>query len=124
MRKLLAVSFVFLPFVAGCIAYGSESVATHSAVGLSLESLLIVYGPMAGMLIWFMYREKVREENAGKRDEELRGVIVKSTEATTLVIAAIAELRAESQKNRVATYQLRDEMRGNTRIIHRDGSEP
>ncbi len=124
MRKYLLVSSVFIPFVAGCLAYGSETMSSSGAIDLSLESLLIVYGPMAGMLAWFMYREKVREENAGKRDVELRDVIAKTTEATTLATAAIAEVRAEMQKNRAATYQLRDEMRGNTRIMHRDGSEP
>ncbi len=120
MRKLFAISSVFLPFVAGCLAYGSESASAAGTVGLSLESLIIVYGPMAGMLIWFMYRENVREKKAEKRDEELRSVLLRNTEAMTLFNASIAELRAEMQKNRVAVYQLRDEAHGNTRVMRRD----
>ncbi len=123
MRKLLAVASVFLPFVAGCIAYGSESMSSGGAIDLSLESLLIVYGPMAGMLIWFMYREKVREAKADRRDEELRDVIVKGTEVTTLATVAIAEMRADMQKNRTAVHQLRDEVRSATRVMHRDEEE-
>jgi hypothetical protein len=97
--------------------------SSRGAVDLSLESLLIVYGPMAGMLLWFMYREKVREEKAGKRDDEMRDVIVQNTAAMTLVNAAITEFRVEMQKNRAAVHQLRDETHGKTRIMRRDETE-
>ena len=127
MRKLLAGCFVFIPFVAGCLAFGSESMSPRGAVDLSLDSLLIVYGPMAGMLIWFMYREKVREDRAEKRDAELRDVIAQNTKAMTINAAATTELRsevrAELQKNRTAIYQIRDEKRGNTRIMRRNEEE-
>ncbi len=128
MRKILVIISVFLPFVAGCIAFGSESMASRGAVDLSLDSLIIAYGPMAGMLAWFMYRDNAREKNAVKRDTEFQAAIVRHTEAMTLVHAGLAQLIAEGEKGRHAIHRLADEvhdfgarpMRGNTRIMRRD----
>lgn len=117
-RILVAVIIPFLPFVAGCIAFGSEKMAGGGGtIDLSWGSFIIVYGPMAGMLAWFMHREKVRDANEAKREERRADNENRQIEAITLVIAAVAEFRADLQKSRTAVYQLRDETRSKTRII-------
>ncbi len=109
---------VLLTSVIGTLAYGAEAV-TAGVVGLSWETLLTIYGPMAGMLVWFMHREKIRDMKEEHRDKAFCGLIVQCTEALTRMNSTLAEFRADLEKHRAAVYRLCDESRGNARIFER-----
>ncbi len=124
MRKLIASLIVFLPLITGCLAVGAESSAPGGMIGFNWETALTVYGPMSGVIIWFMTRER-------KRDERLFGLVEKCTEVMAKVETSLAQSSLDDEKQRTATYQLRDAVReltgaahhGKTRIMHRDDEE-
>lgn len=123
MRKVFAACLAFAPFVVGgCLAYGSEKAAPAGVVpvGLTWESLVIVYGPMAGMLVWFIWREEKRDKREVERRKAAEEQTAKQVEAITKFEATLSEFRADIQKNRTAVYQLRDEARGKTRVIEKE----
>ena len=111
MRLILAVCISFLPFVAGCIAMAGETIAPAGpTVKLSWDTLITIYGPMAGMLGWFMYVEKNRMKGEKERNDTLISLVGDCTETITAVNATLVQLRAENEKQRGAIYRLVDEV--------------
>ncbi|MCD8138323.1 MAG: hypothetical protein LUE17_00830 [Planctomycetaceae bacterium] len=99
MRKYLTLTAASLCFMAGCAAYGSEAAVPGGDGGIIL-SLIKSFGPMAGVIIWFMHRQKTYDT-----------LVVDCTKATTALNATLNEFRADMEKMRVILYQLRDEAR-------------
>ena len=111
MRKLIPVCAVFLPFVAGCIAMAGESITPAGpTVKLSWDTLVTIYGPMAGMLLWFMYVEKNRMKNERERNDTLISLVGDCRETIASANATLIQLRAENEKQRCAIYRLADEV--------------
>ena len=104
MRFLLAGLIPLIPLVAGCLAFGGDAGAPGGMIGVNWETALTVYGPMGGVIIWFMTREK-------KRDERLFVLVEKCTEVMAKVENALAQSHEGDEKQRAATYQLRDDVR-------------
>ncbi|MCD8352431.1 MAG: hypothetical protein LUC93_17645 [Planctomycetaceae bacterium] len=104
IRNISVVGLCCTPFIAGCLAFGSEAMAAPSADGDFWLSLVKMYGPMAGMLIWFMQREKTRD-----------ALVVDCAKAITNLNATLTEYRKDMEKMRLALYQVRDEARGKRR---------
>lgn len=125
MQKLFAVIIVFLPLVAGRLALGADTGTPGGMIGVNWETALTVYGPMGGVIIWFMTRER-------KRDERLFALVEKCTLVMAKVETALAQAHEGDEKQRAAIYQLRDAVRdfgahvdstpirGNTRVMHRE----
>ena len=124
MRKMFAICPIFLPFVAGCLAFGGDGGTPNGMAAVNWETALTIYGPMGGIIVWFMIREK-------KRDERLFALVEKCTDVIAKVEDALAKSSADDEKLRVVTYRLRDDVRGlasaahhgKTRITHRDEEE-
>lgn len=136
MRTLLAAIVAFLPFVAGCLAFGSEQTVAPSgvAIKLSWETLVTIYGPMGGVLVWLIRREDRREKDEKDRRREWTELVKNNTEALTQVKETLTLTRVDDEKQRLATYQLKDAVmkmdgdvhdlgvqigmsRGNTRVM-------
>ena len=103
MRKLIAVCPLFLPFAAGCLASAGDAIAPGAMVGVNWETALTFYGPMGGIIVWFMYREK-------KRDERLFALVEKCTDVIAKVEDALAKTSADNEKQRNALYRLAEEV--------------
>ena len=128
MRKSLVILTVFFTLIAGRLAFGSDAGASGGMIGVNWETALTVYGPMGGVIIWFMTRER-------KRDERLFALVEKCTGVMAKVETSLAQSAADDEKQRTAIYQLRDAVRdfeahvtaapmhSKTRVIRRDEEE-
>ncbi len=130
LRLITAMLVSFLPLIAaGCYAMASDSVASvvDPTVKLSWDTLITIYGPMAGIIAWFMWVEKNRIKGEKGRTDTLISLVGDCTATITSANATLVQLRAESEKNRNALYRLADEVHdfkggtggSNTRIMER-----
>ncbi len=111
--RLLATMLVsFLPLIAaGCYAMAGDSAAlADPTIALRWDTLITIYGPMAGIIAWFMWREKIAQKAEATRTDTLISLVGDCTATITSVNATLVQLRAESEKNRNALYRLADEV--------------
>ncbi len=131
MRPFIATLISFTPLiVSGCYAMAGESASSADpTIKLSWDTLITIYGPMAGIIAWFMWKEKDRMKSEKERTDTLISLVGNCTATITSVNATLVQLRAESEKNRSALYRLADEVHdakagaggSNTRIMERIG---
>ena len=136
MKKFFAICPLFLSCLAvGCIALGGESAQPSGMITLSWESILIVYGPMAIWIVVLVRRNDRHDSDAKDAQGAWEKLLKANTEAMTLVKEALAATKTETEKDRVATYRLIEEVRdmahemknmagevvrGNTRVITKE----
>lgn len=140
MKTFGIISIPFLVFAAGRLAFAGDASAAVGAAGLDWHFIITNYGLMplvAGALYWLIHqRDKQIFALLDKHDAALKERIAEGKEtvaAMTKMTATLDNLCVESEKTRVTAYQLRDmtikqsdavwepEVRGNTRIMRKDG---
>lgn len=100
-----------MPFVVGCLAAAAEQSSRPSAIQLTWETLVTIYGPMAVWLIWFIRRDDQRRKEDAEHRREWTGLVKNNTEALANVTTSLSLGLANDEKNRLATYKVADELK-------------
>lgn len=116
MWLVLAPIVTLSPMLAGCLAHGAEP-GGGDVFGNIILRILEMYGPMAGMILWFMHREKLRDERDAAQRAEFIRLIESCTSVMVEVKTKLAQTCTETEKTRVAVYQVKDIVQGKGKEI-------